>query len=771
MKFKLNLNLKSKMQLYLITISVIIYVAAIGYISFNAKNSAYKNSVDLVNAEAGKYAHKIQSDLNEYMAVVRTLSKAFSVYKDMPREQWDPLFIKMYDRVYRDNPDFYKLWDSWELSKIDSSWDQSIGRISNEFGRVDGAIYNKQEIRSLDGDSEVYANIKSQAREMILPLYFDLFTEENQDAELMTSLVSPIMIDNQFHGMVGVDLILKQFQQMVENIKIEQFPGTYAFLLSYEGMYAGHPKTEWLNQPATFNLKSDEEFSITDRIKKGESFSIITKGQNNDTQFVAFAPIAIGRTNTPWFLGVSVPINSIMAQADRNFMISIIVGIIGIFILSLAIYIITKNISDPIQKITELLKKLSKGQTDIKMQLNVNSGDEIEEMADSLKTSILSLNEKTEFANHIGKGELDYDFKLSSDEDELGKALINMRNSLQKAREEEEKRKIEDQKRRWVNEGLAKFADILRANNDNLERLGHDIIKNLVYYLDACQGGLFLLNEEEDNKKYLDLISAFAYDREKYFEKRIEYGDGIVGSCAIEKETIYMTDLPQDYIEITSGLGGSNPDSLLVVPLKIEDQVYGVIEIASFNKFENYQIEFVEKVAQNIASTIQSVKVSIQTNELLEKSQQQSEEMAAQEEEMRQNMEELQATQEEAARKGTEMESLINALENSSCIVEYNPEGFITKVNDNYLNLLNLSRAEVMGTHHSDKMDFTDKQKEEYNKFWNDLKRGVTKKEKSKFIVNDKELIFIEVYTPIMNDEGKVERILKISNEISEFDK
>ncbi|MGC9373588.1 MAG: GAF domain-containing protein [Bacteroidales bacterium] len=768
---KINLNLKNKMQLFLITISVIIYIAAIGYISINAKKSAYKNSVDLVNAEAEKYANKIQSDLNEYMAVVRTLSKAFSVYEDMPREQWDPLFIKMYDRVYRDNPDFYKLWDSWELSKIDSSWGQSIGRISNEFGRIDGVIYNKQEIRSLDGDSEVYAYIKSQAREMILPLYFDLFIQENQDAELMTSLVSPIMIDNQFHGMVGVDLILKQFQQMVENIKIEQFPGTYAFLISYEGKFAGHPDTELLNQDTEFNLKSGEEFSITERIEERKNFSIITKDQNNDTYFVAFAPISIGRSNTPWFLGVSVPINSIMAQADRNLMISIIVGIIGIFLLSLAIYIITKNISDPIQKITGFLKKLAQGQTNIKMNLKVNSGDEIEEIANSLQATIKSLNEKTEFANHIGKGDLDYDFKLSSDDDELGKALVNMRNSLLKAREEEKNRKIEDQKRRWVNEGLAKFADILRSNNDNLKILGHDIIKNLVYYLDACQGGLFLLNEDEDNEKFLDLISAFAYDREKYFEKRIDYGDGIVGSCAIEKETIYMTDLPQDYIEITSGLGGSNPDALLVVPLKMEDQVYGVIEIASFNKFENYQIEFVEKVAQNIASTIQSVKVSIQTNELLEKSQQQSEEMAAQEEEMRQNMEELQATQEEAARKGAEMESLINALENSSCIVEYNSEGFITKVNDNYLNLLNLSRAEVMGTHHSDKMDFTKKQKEEYNKFWNDLKRGVTKKEKSKFIVNDKELVFVEVYTPIMNDEGKVERILKISNEISEFEK
>src|SRR6056297_1316144 len=398
------------------------------------------------------------------------------------------------------------------------------------------------------------------------------------------------------------------------------------------------------------------------------------------------------------------------------------------------------------------------------MHLDVNSGDEIEEMADSLKTSIVSLNEKTDFANNIGKGNLDYEFKLSSDEDELGKALVNMRNSLQKAREEE-------QKRRWINEGMAKFADILRSNNDNLERLGHDIIKNLVYYLDACQGGLFLLNEDEDNKKYLDLISAFAYDREKYFEKRIEYGDGIVGSCAIEKETTYMTDLPQDYIEITSGLGGANPDSLLVVPLKIEEMVYGVIEIASFNKFENYQIEFVEKVAQNIASTIQSVKVSIQTNELLEKSQQQSEEMAAQEEEMRQNMEELQATQEEAARKGAEMESLINALEDSSSIVEYNTEGFITKVNDNYLNLLSLSRSEVINTHHSGKMDFTKKQKEEYNKFWNDLKKGITKKEKSKFTIDGKELVFVEVYTPIMDDEGNVKRILKISNEITEFEK
>ena len=344
-----------------------------------------------------------------------------------------------------------------------------------------------------------------------------------------------------------------------------------------------------------------------------------------------------------------------------------------------------------------------------------------------------------------------------------------MRNSLTTARTEEEKRKIEDEKRRWTNEGLAKFADILRQNNNDLEKLSTEIIKNLVYYLGANQGGLFLLNDDDKNNVYLKLISAFAYDYKKFIERTIELGDGLVGTCAVEKETIYMTDIPQDYISITSGLGGASPDSLLIVPLNMEDTVYGVIEIASFKRFEDYQIEFVEKVGQNIASTLSSVQINIKTNELLEKFQQQSEEMAAQEEEMRQNMEELQATQEEAARKGAEMESLIQALDQSSYVIEYDLDGYITKVNDNYLTLLNLKRSDVIGIHHSDKMEFDDQQKSDYKKFWTDLRLGKIRKEKTKAIVNGKTYSFLEIYSPLFDENGSVTKILKISHELSDF--
>jgi len=403
------------------------------------------------------------------------------------------------------------------------------------------------------------------------------------------------------------------------------------------------------------------------------------------------------------------------------------------------------------------------------MRIKIETGDEIETMTNALDKSIDGLNKKVEFANHIGKGELENEFELLSDEDVLGKSLLDMRDSLVKANVEEEKRKIEDEKRRWSNEGLARFGDILRQNNDNLENLATEIIMNLVGYLNANQGGIFILNDDDKQNIHFNLLSAYAYDRRKFIERHIQLGEGLIGTCAIEKKTIFMTDIPQDYIEITSGLGGANPNSLLIVPLKLEDNVLGVLEIASFKEFQEHEIEFVEKLGESIASTLSAVRVNIRTNELLERSQQQAEEMAAQEEEMRQNMEELQATQEESTRKTTEMEGLVEALNISSFVIEYDLDGVIKNINDNYLKLLGLSKEEVIGTHHSLNMEFTEKQKIDYDNFWRDLRGGKVIKEKSKVKIQDKEYLFAETYTPIRDLEGEVYKILKISNNISDF--
>ncbi len=162
---------------------------------------------------------------------------------------------------------------------------------------------------------------------------------------------------------------------------------------------------------------------------------------------------------------------------------------------------------------------------------------------------------------------------------------------------------------------------------------------------------MFILNEDNETNKYLDLVACYAFERKKYMSRQVSLGDGLVGQCFLEGERIYLTEVPHEYVSITSGLGGATPNAVLLMPLKVNDTIFGVLELATFTRYEEFEIELVEKLAESIASTISTVRVNESTRILLERTQQQAEEMRAQEEEMRQNMEELEATQEEMRRK------------------------------------------------------------------------------------------------------------------------
>jgi len=183
--------------------------------------------------------------------------------------------------------------------------------------------------------------------------------------------------------------------------------------------------------------------------------------------------------------------------------------------------------------------------------------------------------------------------------------------------------------------------------------------------LGANQGGLFIITKDDDeSEEYLRMEACYAWDKKKYLEQKVYKGDGLTGQAWQEQATIYLTEVPDDYVTITSGLGKANPRSILIVPLKVNDEVFGVVEIASLDELEQYKIEFVERVAESIASTISAVKRSAQTAKLLEESRLLTEQLKAQEEEMMQSMEELQAAQEEMERSqiiAIEKDTIINS--------------------------------------------------------------------------------------------------------------
>jgi PAS domain S-box-containing protein len=269
-----------------------------------------------------------------------------------------------------------------------------------------------------------------------------------------------------------------------------------------------------------------------------------------------------------------------------------------------------------------------------------------------------------------------------------------MRDNLKKVAEE-------DKKRNWATSGMAKFGEILRNYNDNFEKLADEIIASLVKYIGANQGALFIIEGNSENgskdEQHMEMAAVYAWDKKKFLEKKIYKGEGLAGQAWIEGDTIYLTEVPENYVNITSGLGESNPRSILIVPLKVNEEIHGVIEIASFREYDEFEIEFIGRVCESIASTISSVKVNERTQKLLEESTMMTEQMRAQEEEMRQNMEELQATQEKIQRDQLDREAREKIVLSGTLVLELNRGFNIRNANDICKSVLGYAPSELEG--------------------------------------------------------------------------
>ncbi|HLT72146.1 MAG TPA: GAF domain-containing protein [Cyclobacteriaceae bacterium] len=312
------------------------------------------------------------------------------------------------------------------------------------------------------------------------------------------------------------------------------------------------------------------------------------------------------------------------------------------------------------RKILDPLKALENNTAVHKHTLNLER-NEIGAAALQVNNVIEQLKDASDFVKAIGEGKLtlnyeEFDKGYTRGSSRLADSLIDMQSRLRQLSEE-------DQRRQWINEGLTKFVDILRSGADNLKTLGDHIISTLANYTGSNQGGLYLLNDSDEKNPHLEMISLFAFDVKKHETRQIKIGEGLLGQAFLEKQTSYLKHLPPEYVRITSGLGGAHPSTLLIVPMKIDQDVFGVIELASFNDYPEHVITFVERLGETIASTFATVKAAQQNRELLAEARHATEAMRSQEEEMRQNMEELQATQEEMARKERDYISRIEVLE------------------------------------------------------------------------------------------------------------
>lgn len=717
---KKKISIKTLMIASILFSSVLTISFTILYCESKAKRIIRERAETIVSMQSSKNADAIGSKIENYLSTINAVASMYANYYEEDEE--DRMYITDGNnkKVGKDHPELLNIKDVWDIS-------DEVRYVSDPF------------MEKIPG-----TNLSTYMCKLSAPIIYD---------ESMVGVVSAnIAIDsllNGFENTFGDDDNL--------NIYITSDQGT--ILYCRKANERGKKLHEVI---PTFYQKSGVEKFIR------EQTQLLSEFEDHSGQYaVCVTPIKISGHKS-WSLFVMTPKASILGEAGNMSVVSFLLIIMCLAILGFITILIANALTRSLNSINAALIDVSDGDIKNNNEFKETSMAEINNINVSMKSVISGLIKAAEFSEQIGNGNLDTEFTALSANDKLGNALINMRDNLKKADEEAKERKIADEKVNWATLGLAKFGEILHTNNQNINDLSYDILRNLIKYIDVNQGAIYVLDDTKEEPVY-EMTAAIAYDRRKFMQKHFAVGEDLVGRCAYEHKTIYMTDIPKDYINITSGMGSATASTLLLVPLVLNDNVFGIIELASFHNLEDYKINFVEKVAESIASTISTVKINERTNNLLNQSKVQAEELASKEEEMRQNMEELQATQEEAARRENESNAIMKVINDKLIVVEYDMNGVVTNVNDTYSKMLGTTTDKIIGQKSDDGVEMTTEQKMSHMQMWSNLRRGKIETEINHITLNGRDLWIQETYTPVLDqNETKPYKVIKVGIDITE---
>ncbi|HWL41245.1 MAG TPA: response regulator, partial [Gemmatimonadaceae bacterium] len=271
--------------------------------------------------------------------------------------------------------------------------------------------------------------------------------------------------------------------------------------------------------------------------------------------------------------------------------------------------------------------------------------DNVNAMANSLTLQVRAI---ADVATAVTRGDLSRQIAVEA-QGELDELKNNLNQMIANLKTTTDKNTEQD----WLKTNLAKFSRMMQGQKD-LEAVSKLIMSELTPLVSAHHGAFYIM-EDDDNTPLLKLIASYAYKERKHVGNRFYLGEGLVGQAALEKKPILLTNVPDDYIRITSGLGEAPPRNVLVLPVLFEGDVKAVIELASFLPFSQIHQLFLDQLAESVGVVINMIAANMRTAELLEQSQSLTLELQSQSEELRKQQEELKRSNSELEAQATSL--------------------------------------------------------------------------------------------------------------------
>ena len=737
-----------KMVLNLLGTSLIMYIAAMGYIIYEVAENLKADSYTEMKQESNDITSRIEGLVASRTKIVETLAATMANYSDIDEQERRPFFSDLLHQTILENPDLCAVWSIWEPNSIDNLDENfinkvnsnSLGTFSPSYYRIDDEI-KSEETTDTQYEEDFYDLPRDTRKTKMVEPYF--YSYNGKDSILMTSIVAPIIVWDEFMGVVGIDLSIHDLKkQLVLNPDGKDEKN---YLISEAGNYLYSRDSKLTGQQQT--IIADIDSIARDTLYTGDI--------NGEKSIIVCNKACFDNAQSYWHVVTVSSWKSSFKQRSSSLLRLLIITIIGLIIISIVISIVARTISGTIVGINNKLADLSLGVISDEKMHKTRIKSEITDLTESIEVLSDGLKASVNFAGEIGKGNYDAQYRLLSDEDTLGESLIAMQKSLVKAKEEEDQKKEVDAQRNWVTHGLAEFGEIIRQENENADNFAYNVLNELLKYMDIVQGAVyFKIEDEYDSDLKFESKAAIAYGKQIMLDTVVTDKDGLFGRVIDESRLIYLEDVPDSYVTFTQGKREEQrPRNLLLAPMIVNDEIYGIMELISYNHIEKYKIDFVEHLCENMASAVSNVSINAHNAKLLEQSNEQTEVLSQHEEEMRQNLEEMQATQEEATKRQDQLNAQISAYYKGLMVAEIDLSGKIMSMSKRLMFFYNVG-DNFVGVPYVSLVTQDEAAREQFiNEFWPALLNTGKARRKNKSLIRGKQLRTTEYYKVVYLNE------------------
>ena len=594
---------------------------------------------------------------------------------------------------------------------------------------------------------------------------------ENADISNVIVCMMPIYTNKKFCGVIGADIDQKYYRNMLDN----QIPASSTiYIADSTGNIFYSRNKDYLNRNVHEVLRFTEE-KLGIMAKTAENLPVDAVCEliesNREEVYIHCKRIPLACNDDNFTMICINRLKEIEAEQSSTLLKSVMIVTAILLVLLAVLVVLSKNVIKPFASVKKLIERITSGEYMLDKYLPDPSKipQEWYSIVNSVRSLAKSLKNTSDFATQLKDKNLEAEYDASITNNPIGSTLVTLRNDMIETSEKEQQRFNEERQNQWATEGHSIFSDILRNNISDIHNLCDAVMDKLVPYINVTQGGIFIRTTMPDNKdvECFELYAVFAFGHQRFHKRILALDEGIIGACAMEKHTIIINDVPDNYTEIGSGLGQAKPKALMFVPLIYNDYLYGVMEFAAFVKFEQYQIQFVERISENIASTIANAKINEQTTLLLQQSRQQSKLMEEREDQLKNEIESLNslviATQTEL----NQIEQVNNALNKTMLVAIFSPKGDTLEANRRFALRYTLDVNDIRRKNVYEILQLTLSKYDEFKKVWDNIKQGSTDTYTIEFKINKDVRKIKNTFIPIYDSENNVSRILCLAADIT----